>query len=76
MNVYCSVCGLDEGLELMSSAVLPGARYLACIDCRNEEKEPRPLVVLGSKYGNRELAEEYIRDNRYLGAEIKASEIL
>ena len=76
MEVMCSVCQLDNDLKLLRSKTLPGARFIACAGCREAGWEPRPLVVLGAIYGDNDVARQFIRERRYVGEDIKASEIL
>ena len=76
MEIMCSVCQLDDDLKLLKSTVMPGARYIACAGCREVKWEPRPLIVLGAIYGDVDVAKQFIREHRYVGEDIRASEIL
>lgn len=78
MNIICSVCSSDEDndLRLLKASSLPGARYIACATCREEGMEPRPLLILGSLYGDKKRSTQLIKAGSYCGEEIKASEIL
>lgn len=74
----CSVCkdSSDTEARLLESECMPGARYIACSDCRENKREPRPLVVLGVRYGNARKSGQHIKYHLYLGEEITASEII
>lgn len=76
MNVICSVCTGTADLKLLDSKALPGARYIACHYCRKDGLEPRPLIVLGFHYGDRQQAQRFIKYRLYLGRPIGAEEIV
>lgn len=76
MNIECSSCGRgeDADLRLVSSKIIPGARYIACETCRENKYEPRPLIILGFVYGHKADASRAVREGLYAGAPIMASE--
>jgi hypothetical protein len=63
-------------LKLMESKCFPGARYLACEDCRESSLEPRPLVVFGARYLDSDWARKAVKYHLYMGQTIEAEEII
>lgn len=77
MNIICSSCSAPEGddFTVVPSKVMPGARWVACETCLENNYEPRPLVILGTFYGDRAVAARHLKYSLYHGEDIRASEI-
>lgn len=77
MNIVCSSCSAPEAddFKVVPSKVMPKARWVACPDCLENNYEPRPLIILGTFYGDKSASTRHIKDSLYAGEEIRASEI-
>lgn len=77
MNIECSSCHAEEqdSFKVTPSKVMPGARWVACEQCIDSNYEPRPLVILGTFYGDRPVAAKHLKYSLYHGEHIRASEI-
>lgn len=76
MEVNCAVCSRQK-LELSEkkSKILTNTTYLACNKCQEGGLEPRWIVALGYRAGNKE-AERFIVSRLYPGKEISLREVL
>lgn len=76
MNIICSVCKAEDAEKVVESRMITGARFAGCSRCLELSFEPRPLIVLGSLYGNSTQARRAIKYRLYVGDEITATEIV
>lgn len=77
MNIVCSVCSDScDDMKVVESTIMPKVRYIACDLCRDDSLQPRPLIILGIKYGDSDEARRHIKARLYIGDEIKAAEII
>lgn len=73
----CSCCDKQRNeLHPKKSKLMRGMTLHLCNDCIKAKREPRALVIIyGRKYGA-ESVSDYIRNHRYIGAEITAKELV
>ena len=72
----CSSCGKTEELHPRRSRLLSQMTLYLCNVCMESNYEPRYLIVIHGRAGGFGAIAEYIRNHRYVGAEIKASELV
>lgn len=70
----CSSCGRDREVQPKNSKLMPGNRLFICEECVG--MEPRYLVVIYGRQNGLEKIAEYIRKHKYMGDEIRASELV
>ncbi len=75
--MLCYSCGKPKNeLVPKKSKLLGGINLLLCNKCLENKYEPRWIIILaGRKYGP-EFVKEYIKNTRYVGKEISASELI
>lgn len=73
--LICTSCAREyKTLNATKSKLMPVMIFL-CENCRREGYEPRALVVLSAREGNSKT-KNYIKNNKYIGDDILAKEIL
>lgn len=75
-KVLCYCCNKSKAnLNIKRSSLLP-INLLMCETCISSKFEPRWTIILtGRQYGH-EAVKDYIAKKKYIGEEIKASELL
>ncbi len=59
------------------SAILAGTQLLLCMSCINAKIEPKWCIVIAAQTnGLTPIILDYIRNHRYIGQDIKASEVI
>ncbi|QIN94112.1 hypothetical protein PP459_gp121 [Streptomyces phage Wakanda] len=75
--MVCSSCGKQRNeLSARKSKLMPGVPLFLCTDCIKGKKEPRYLIILVGRQKGPESVAEYIRNSRYCGEPILASELI
>jgi hypothetical protein len=75
--MVCYSCDQPKNeLTPKKSKLLGGINLLLCTKCIDKKFEPRWIIILaGRKYGA-DYVKEYIKNTRYIGKEISASELI
>ena len=81
-NVPCAVCRAPKfQLRRRKSVLIPGMQLFLCNDCFESKREPKFAIILRA----RELVQQgeslkeveaFLRDYRYVGDEIKATDLI
>lgn len=74
-RIICESCSKQkQAIKKVASKLLPKS-LLLCDTCINQNFEPRYIVIL-AHMGGVTKAIDFIRSRKYLGEEIKLSEVL
>jgi hypothetical protein len=75
-KVLCYCCNKSKAnLNLKRSSLLP-INLLMCETCISSKFEPRWTIILAGRQYGHEVVKEYIAKKKYVGEDIKASELL
>lgn len=75
--MICSVCNNNKHeLHPKKSKLMDGMTLLLCNSCLDSKKEPRFVVVLHGRANGIQSVSSYIKEHRYAGADITASELV
>jgi hypothetical protein len=75
-KVLCYSCSKSKANLTIKKSSLMSINLLMCETCISNKFEPRWAVILcGRQYGH-ELVKEYIAKKKYVGEDIKASELM
>jgi protein-arginine kinase activator protein McsA len=75
-KVLCYSCNKSKAnLNLKRSALL-AINLLMCETCITSKFEPRWTIILSGRQHGHESVKEYITKKKYVGEDIKASELL
>jgi hypothetical protein len=75
-KVLCYSCNKSKAaLTLKKSSLMP-INLLLCETCITAKVEPRWVVILSGRQYGHEYVKDYVFKKRYIGEEIKASELL
>lgn len=74
----CQSCRIDNGrVHYRYSMLFPDWRLALCEDCDLLGYEPREIIILAARYGDREQAvSHFVKDTKYWGRVITAAEIM
>ena len=73
----CNSCNKPKADLLVRRSVLSkGIRLMMCKSCVEAKFEPRYIIVLHGHQHGPEAVKEFIKNRRYVGEEILASELL
>lgn len=73
----CSVCSQQRAnLVVKNSKLLAGMKLYLCSQCLEEGREPRYLIILVGRSKGTTSVSKYIKDKKYHGDEILASELV
>ncbi len=76
-NITCTVCGSQRAnLNVRKSKLLPSMKLYLCSECEEAQKEPRFIIILVGRSRGPESVAKYIKNRRYEGKEILASELV
>jgi hypothetical protein len=75
-KVLCYCCNKSKAnLNLKRSSLLP-INLLMCDTCISSKFEPRWTIILSGRQYGHETVKDYISKKKYVGEDIKASELL
>ena len=75
--MICSSCGKHkQEVHPKKSRLMDGMTLLLCTECQKRRMEPRYIIVLYGRCNGFDSVAEYIRNRRYVGADIKADEFV
>lgn len=75
--MLCSVCKQNRNeIHPKKSRLMADAKLYLCNECLKEKREPRYLVVLHGRSNGIDSISDYIKNKRYVGAEILLSELI
>jgi hypothetical protein len=75
-KILCYSCNKSKNkLSIKKSSLLPINLFM-CQTCIEQKQEPRWVIILAGRQSGPDSVKEYIIKRRYLGEEIKASELL
>lgn len=75
--MVCSSCGRQKNeLHTRKSKLMKGMNLYLCNDCSGAKMEPRYIVILAGRANGAESVSEYIKNHRYCGDPILASELV
>ena len=75
-RVLCYSCNKSKNeLSVKKSSLLP-INLLLCQACADSKFEPRWTIILSGRQYGHETVKDYIAKKKYVGEEIKASELL
>lgn len=63
-------------LRKIKSALIPGMELIMCSTCIMNKYEPRYIIILAARTIGIKDAAKFIKDRRYIGKHIPASDIL
>lgn len=73
----CSCCDKQKNeLQTRKSKLMKSMMLHLCNDCAKAKREPRALIIIYGRRFGAESVSEYIRNHRYVGAEISAKELV
>jgi hypothetical protein len=73
----CSSCGnFKKKLATVNSQLIPNGKMYLCTVCKTAGYEPRGFIIAAARYGNRELAETFVKKRMYLGDDILFAEVI
>lgn len=77
MQQTCSSCDKAKAeLYKRQSVLLPGVTLYMCKSCIDSKFEPRFTIILAGRGNGDGFVRDYIVKKRYVGADIKAEEII
>lgn len=75
--MVCYSCGkAKNSLSPKKSKLLNGINLLLCNSCIDNKYEPRWIIILAGRKFGPTFVKEYIKNNRYIGKEISANELI
>lgn len=75
--MICSSCGKQRNeLSARKSKLMANVPLFLCAECAKRKMEPRYLIILVGRAKGPEAVAEYIRNRRYHGNDILASELI
>jgi NMD protein affecting ribosome stability and mRNA decay len=75
-KILCYSCSKSKNkLNLKKSVIMPINLFM-CQSCIEQKYEPRWVIILAGRQSGPDTVKEFIVKRRYLGEEIKASELL
>lgn len=76
-DIPCSSCRKHRyQLRARKSKLIPNVTLYLCNDCVAKKFEPRWTVIMAGREFGIEVVKDYLKPQRYLGEEIKLSELL
>lgn len=76
-EMICTVCQEPKNeLTPSKSKLLPSLTLLRCAECVKGQKEPRFAVMMAAKTMGNEAVRYWVRGRRYVGEEIKLSDVV
>lgn len=76
-SVLCSCCQRQTlKPRIRKSKLLPGTPLFLCGECADSKREPRGLIILVGRRDGFDAVAEYIKNDRYVGKQITAKEML
>lgn len=76
-DALCTVCQQQKNeLSPSKSKLLPNLTLLRCNECVRGQKEPRFAVMMAAATKGNLAVEFWIKGHRYVGEEIKLSDIM
>lgn len=75
-KVLCYSCNKSKANLNLKKSALMGINLLMCDTCISNKFEPRWAVILSGRQYGHESVKEYIAKKRYVGEDIKASELM
>lgn len=71
----CSSCGKQKAnLSARKSKLIPSINLIYCADCIKGRFEPRYIIILYGRLNGFESVVDYVKNHRYVGNPILASE--
>lgn len=74
--MICSSCGKPKNSLLTKKSRLLNINLVMCQMCAKAKLEPRWVIILAARQDGVDAVSDYITKHRYLGDEIKASDIV
>jgi protein-arginine kinase activator protein McsA len=75
--MLCSSCGKQKAdLHPKKSKLMTGMTLFLCPACTKAKMEPRFLIILYGRSNGAESVSDYIKNHRYVGADILAKELI
>jgi len=76
-DMICYSCSKQRAeLFAKKSSLIAGVTLLMCQSCIDQKFEPRWTIILNARKNGAESVREYIIKKRYVGSEIKATELI
>jgi len=75
-KILCYSCNRTKNKLNLKKSVLMPINLFMCQTCVEQKYEPRWVIILAGRQYGAETVKEFIVKRRYLGEEIKASELL
>ena len=72
----CSVCAKDKNELTPKKSKLSGSPLYLCTECLDNKREPRYLIIIYGRAQGIIHVLPYIKEHRYVGKEILASELV
>lgn len=74
--MICGVCSKQKNQLLTKKSRLLDINLLMCQMCAKAKMEPRWVIILAARQFGSDLVTDYIVNHKYVGDEIKASDIM
>lgn len=76
-EVICTVCQEPKNeLTPGKSKLLPNLTLLRCAECVRGQKEPRFAIIMAARTKGNAAVAYWVRGHRYVGDDIKLSEVV
>jgi NMD protein affecting ribosome stability and mRNA decay len=75
-KILCYSCNKTKNKLNLKKSVLMPINLFMCQTCIEQKYEPRWVIILTGRQSGADTVKEFIVKRRYLGEEIKASELL
>lgn len=75
-KVLCYSCNKSKANLTVKKSALMAINLLMCESCTSNKFEPRWAVILSGRQYGVDSVKEYIAKKRYVGEDIKASELM
>lgn len=76
-SISCYSCDKQKAnLHAKKSVLIPGVSLLLCQTCIDNKFEPRWTIILSARKNGPDFVRDFIIKHRYIGEEIKATELI